>query len=1807
MLNPSMTNLTQRLRQGLTPPLPQTPATLPDARLRLNSAMSQAGESWRDAPAVCAALRDMLTLSDDFRQQLETATGLAFSATLPERPQKMEDLLDRAGFIHDDALNKLSAALLGLKRASLSAPARSPAFAPAPILSDAVKEAALGILLESGLKLTGMSRDHAQAVLPLIKLVRNALAVVSEKETTLADRLKSITFKLNTAQASLKQASPDSAACRWVNALCDTVDVLSQGLSVGALKDSLSKLQTIRELGLSNICATLTPLLEQAEMFQQWKEGKLTNDALAVRMLESVAPQQVTLMLNVARKLNTAAAEGGALSALGRELPPMPGKASAGASLRWMMEAVQSPALREKLEANDGQWLRTGLKLDDNEATFVQEGLLRHAQALADFPFKGTPAAQLSALARMPGLAGLFGMMNVSLNDTVPLLGPLMKDGLHLSDLGGMANASGTWEQARELAGLMDGKKVGYATGEALLGSSLAVLKKCGGALYDIAQAASLPAKKAYGFYKSEHAPGSTTSVNTFYRSLIHYIQDDYKSHPADYTFDTLSTLSAIVSGTLKCASGVSALIGKNTAELLEEYARTDPATFSRLEHTLIHAVLDTRLAVEIRDALQSGDYVQARKLLEPLGRALENSAGDRLFLRRMASLVTFLPALCDIHQAVRDSNTPQRELSGRLQQRQTIMLKHPELLSTLPPLTMLQRDLARLQQQSGIRVTPSDQLLADGEVLRAAVARLPAGEQRSRLQNELETLEPGLAALKAQGEASGLLPTQTRLHDAVRQTLAEEGVPAQNMALAQVENMKKMLSQVPDTLALPSLTSFSSLSSLPALAMDVIALLQASKKPGLEAAVAKLETLLTNAASDAIHDGVHWVAGKTAQLFTKEVELTAEEKAQGWFVMERELSVGQLATGAAAGAASGALLSAMFLLLSREGEPGIKGTAGDRPVTLNRTVTTTDGESGAQIVRLSPSRAGVYGPTTQPVAQAGGEWKRWLALALPVVAGAAAGAGVAAAVNPAIREKRDEHDVPQGMNTALTGPGRLHRVLGEDGVTKGIILAEGANPAQEDAGLQQSNSRVKRSNFVTHTMKVRETKIQKIAAEEKLHEQARIAGQVRIDNIRNSWSEAYLEGKVTTWLQGVQEGAVIRMGAEFAPEQFIRKFIQDIIDKHPEAAKRDELTSPDSVIIMREGKAPGKGSTPVTLIDLAMGKFNYLAKWPEWRGEKQAFYTSAETVAFRTALLNDASPYMSRGGYNLPGGAGRALPDRVQSAFIDQLDSIKSDGTKREKMAKFYSLSFYKTAKALAVDPGLAVFKPQLEQYLKGEIKPHQLTFHDECLTEVVALRAGNNVLAWDAAGTMLPFIETEQGMGKKNVQDWILKHLSANTQYTCRDPDKRAQNFNFRNISEGWSHLGPLEYGSPLSLEKIENIGQDTVANLLKRAEQDIKSTISTRSEFFLDGLIDGLFIGAGIVLSSVVPGSGIALLLKQVALAAGLTLKKDLVKLAFADSREQAEGIISTIPANLLASLLVDGSITLGLPLAKKILAKGNIKVPWAKELNTVKDTMVGVPGYNLANDVGSNIGKFINKDNAGSTNTRTQLSVHIWGQPDKNGHKGDLYFCESTKGYFTLKKDGDYGYFPTSKTDNEWWHFTDHSALPFHIWGQPDKNGHKGDLYFCETTKMYFTLKKDGNYDYFPTSKTDNEWWQFISQPAQPIHIWGQPDKNGHKGDLYFCDTIKGYFTLKKDGDYGYFPTSKTDNEWWHFTEHSGPPFHTWGQPDKNGNKGDLYYCETTKMYFTLKKDGDYGYFPTSKTDNEWWNFIGYATDNNIKNR
>ncbi|MBF6639847.1 hypothetical protein ITX54_24640, partial [Rouxiella silvae] len=884
--------------------------------------------------------------------------------------------------------------------------------------------------------------------------IREARTALLSGDGNLADRLKGLTEALNTARNSLKLACPGSVVFNGTDILCDVADVLHMGLAssdLSGLKAPVEKLGTLP--GLASACQAMLPLLELGNQLQQWNNSSITGQELVRSLIDKVMPEQLSLLLKVGEKI-AAGVQSGKLQAKG--LPEWPKTDDKVACLQWLKAALTNDSLRETLATADNQWLTQTLGLNAEEAGYVQTHLLQYAQPLARFPAQGTPAEWLLALKTMPGLSDMVTRADISLNVNLGAVGSLLKDNTTLSRLGGVATASGTTGTLWEALKLID-------TGKSLTvvkTISIETLKKTFGVATDAASAIYLVLKKANAFRLSAYSAGQSVSDPVrLYRDVFSFIKEDVKNNPDDYKNATVETLLATVAMVFKSLGGnhVPINFGGNTAQWLNAYAQADPEKLTAVDKVLMHAVLEPRAILEIKRAIQQEDTVQARKLLEPLSDALQSYAGDSPFLRQMAAALPYIPALNEAWKEIRAMDLGERKALGSDIQMQNVLLTDilrnsrevvsvDTLVSRQKAVLALQEKLGRLQEQCGDASGLMNVLQAELDAMKVAV-NMQTDESRMRLSEELELVQSDLNSLKnpatlgalSPDEVSQVFARQASLHENVKKTLVEEGV-------SPAEIMKGQLKEMTNTLhALPLELKLTDMGSLVHFATEALTRLATSTKPNLVSARGELATLVRNAASDGLSEVVRWSGNQMMKLFTKEVELTPEEKALGMFVIEQELNAGQLATGAAAGAASGALLSVMFLLLSGEGIPGLKGRKeSTSAVTMRTTATDINGESETQTVRLTPSRAGVYASTTEPLSREGNDLKKWLMLALPVVAGAAAGAGIAAAINPAIREKRGENDVPDETNPVMTGPGQLHIITGEDGITKGINVGPG-------------------------------------------------------------------------------------------------------------------------------------------------------------------------------------------------------------------------------------------------------------------------------------------------------------------------------------------------------------------------------------------------------------------------------------------------------------------------------------------------------------------------------------------------------------------------------------------------------------------------------------------------------------------------------------------------------------------------------------------------------------------------------------------
>ena len=184
-----------------------------------------------------------------------------------------------------------------------------------------------------------------------------------------------------------------------------------------------------------------------------------------------------------------------------------------------------------------------------------------------------------------------------------------------------------------------------------------------------------------------------------------------------------------------------------------------------------------------------------------------------------------------------------------------------------------------------------------------------------------------------------------------------------------------------------------------------------------------------------------------------------------------------------------------------------------------------------------------------------------------------------------------------------------------------------------------------------------------------------------------------------------------------------------------------------------------------------------------------------------------------------------------------------------------------------------------------------------------------------------------------------------------------------------------------------------------------------------------------------------------------------------------------------------------------------------------------------------------------------------------------------------------------------------------------WGQFAYAAKAGMMFASDNGVDYpnvYRALKDGTYGSLPTDGKANAYWQPLGKgyPVindlyfrnQPLRQWAERSlattaigdffiyENPYNGDVEF-------FKLKLKTA-GYFPIDKTSNKDWEYVgRHSRKnepmpvlKIHQWGENNRLGRIGSVF--QYGNMYFRLKVATQYWYFPTSPTDNDYWEFLGY---------
>ncbi|MBF7687560.1 hypothetical protein [Acinetobacter rathckeae] len=165
---------------------------------------------------------------------------------------------------------------------------------------------------------------------------------------------------------------------------------------------------------------------------------------------------------------------------------------------------------------------------------------------------------------------------------------------------------------------------------------------------------------------------------------------------------------------------------------------------------------------------------------------------------------------------------------------------------------------------------------------------------------------------------------------------------------------------------------------------------------------------------------------------------------------------------------------------------------------------------------------------------------------------------------------------------------------------------------------------------------------------------------------------------------------------------------------------------------------------------------------------------------------------------------------------------------------------------------------------------------------------------------------------------------------------------------------------------------------------------------------------------------------------------------------------------------------------------------------------------------------------------------------------------------------------------------------------------------------DTYPVLWQAKKTGHVQDIPTTEVSNSDWRFIGLgypiindlylTNRPLFQWDQRnDRDVIVGDYFVYSNPYSkdveYFKLKRKSA-GYFPTDKSSNaDWEYIGRHfiKGEPlkpqvYSTWGANNRYGKVGEVF--RSGHLLFRLKTTAQYWYFPDQgATSNTWWDLIG----------
>lgn len=230
-------------------------------------------------------------------------------------------------------------------------------------------------------------------------------------------------------------------------------------------------------------------------------------------------------------------------------------------------------------------------------------------------------------------------------------------------------------------------------------------------------------------------------------------------------------------------------------------------------------------------------------------------------------------------------------------------------------------------------------------------------------------------------------------------------------------------------------------------------------------------------------------------------------------------------------------------------------------------------------------------------------------------------------------------------------------------------------------------------------------------------------------------------------------------------------------------------------------------------------------------------------------------------------------------------------------------------------------------------------------------------------------------------------------------------------------------------------------------------------------------------------------------------------------------------------------------------------------------------------------------------------------------------GDPHICDKK---YILPGMTEESYGSTSWDDNGTLTLLGNNYRGIHNWGDYQQEANKGMMFVSNTTDnepYIYKAVHDGKYGYFPAEGSNNNDWESVGRGYpiindlyfrnQKLYTWEERnDQNVKIGDYFVIDNTSNQdteFFKKLKSTPGYFPIDKSSNDDWEYIgrypkegELLSPdlPIHNWGDLNRIGKKGWLYYNESSKSYYILKADGQYFYLPKTSEDNQWWQFVGY---------